>query len=160
MSKVVKQELIAPSIDGIYESQSGHVPGIVSLGITALKADPMEGMVISTERLQTLATECVLNDFNYSWVSLKDGEVVAALCALVVPSMVYERKMATVVQFYTVAPGEGEKLMRHFLEWRKERKRFIKMVAFTLEMGADPRIGKLLTRMGLTETMPVYCDWG
>lgn len=143
----------------IQEATYHEVPGIVALGITALKADPIPNQRISTEKIQNIARQCVSSEQHYAWVSVIDDEVVAALCAMVQPQMVYERLMASVVQFYTIEPGEGEKLMRHFLDWRRERKRRIKMVAFTLECGADPRIGKLLERMGLTQTMPVYVEW-
>ena len=84
-----------------------------------------------------------------------DGAIVGSVLAIVTPIMFYERKQATVVQFYCKAPGYGVKLLRQLLAWCQGR-RIIRMVVFTLEVRADPRIGKLLRRLGLTSELPVY----
>jgi len=143
---------------GIFEAKSIHISGIVALGRKALEDDPAPNQTISQERLYALAKDCVLNKTHYSWVCVKDGEVVSALCALVIDQTVYERKMASVVQFYTIEAGEGEKLMRHFLAWARPQRK-IKSIVFMLEVGADPRIGHLLSRMGLEESMPTFIEW-
>lgn len=145
-------------LDGVRLATTADVPDLVRLGLTALKENPVEGMRISTEKLQDLARECVYNVHNYAIVSVVNGEVVAAVCALVHPMMVYERHQATVVQFYTTVPGEGIKLLRAFLKWARSLPK-IKAIVFTLEMGASPRIGQLLEHMGLKGTLPVYVEW-
>jgi hypothetical protein len=145
-------------VDGIHLAESKHIPGLVKLAVNALTADPIPNQRISVNRLQGLAETCVLIDYNYSIVSVKNGEVVAALSALVHDQLVYERKMATVVQFYTLTPGEGVKLIREFLRWARSLRK-IKAIAFTLERGADPRIGSLLSKLGLNSEMPVYVEW-
>lgn len=142
----------------IQTAESHHIPGMVKLGIKALTEDPIPNQRISTEKLQKLAENCVLVAHNYAIVSEQDGEVVASLCALVDEQLVYTRRAANVVQFYTTVPGEGEKLIRTFLEWARGQRR-IKCICFTLEAGADPRIGKLLERMGLTLQLPVFAEW-
>lgn len=145
-------------MDGIRLATMSDVPDLVRLGVIALKRDLPEGMRISTEKVQDLARECVYNTLNYATVSEKNGEVVAAVCAIVHPLMVYERHQASVVQFYTTTPGEGVKLLRHFLKWARSLPK-IKAIVFTLEMGADPRIGQLLERMGLEGILPVYVEY-
>jgi hypothetical protein len=69
----------------------------------------------------------------------------------------HERKQATVIQFWTTAPGAGAPLIRHFLQWARSR-RAIKSIVFTVEGGADPRIVKLLKRMGLRQELPVMME--
>lgn len=133
------------------------IPAITSLGLEALQSDPFEGLVISPEKVEEMARECVSSATNFSWVAEEDGEVVGAVSALVHPMMFYERKQATVVQFYTRRNGAGIKLIREFLGWARGR-RVIKMICFTLECNADPRIGKLLKRLGLNEALPVYME--
>jgi len=155
MTETMSDRQVAP--DGIRKATTRDIPAIVRLGKQALREDPIPNTVISTAKLQATAWECVHSTTNYSWVAEVDGEVVAAVCALLQPQQVYERMQATVVQFYTTVPGWGEKLIRHFLEWAE--KPGIKAVVFMLEGNADPRIIKLLERMGFTEKMPVLVKW-
>jgi len=133
------------------------IPAITSLGLEALMNDPYPNLVISPEKVEKMAIECVSAATNFCWVAEEDGEVVAAVSALVHDMMFYERKQATVVQFYTRKSGAGIKLIREFLGWARGR-RVIKMICFTLECNADPRIGKLLRRLGLSEALPVYME--
>ena len=133
------------------------IPGILDLGMEALKNDPYEGLVISRDRMFEVARTCVSGAAHFAWIGEQDGKVVAAVLALVGPMSFYERSQATVVQFYSKAPGEGIKLMREFLRWARGR-RNIKAIMFTLEHRADPRIGKLLTRLGLKVELPIYME--
>jgi hypothetical protein len=128
---------------------------IVELGIEALETDPYEGLLISRSRCFEMARTCVSGPAHFCWVAEQDGVIVGSVMAYVGPMMCYERSQANVVQFYCKAPGYGVKLLRELLAWAKPR-RIIKAVVFTLEHGVDPRIGKLLTRLGLTQQMPVY----
>lgn len=145
------------TVDRIREAKTPDIPAIVSLGRQVLEENPIPNTIISTEKLKTTAWECVHSTNNYAWVAEVDGQVVAAVCALLQQQQVYERMQATVVQFYTTVPGWGEKLIRHFLEWAEKPK--VKAVVFMLDGNADPRIIKLLERMGFTEQMPVMVKW-
>lgn len=129
------------------------VDGIAALGLEAL-GNP-DGLRVSREKVYEAARECISSRTNYAGVVVQDGEVVGALCAFVHELMFFERKQASVIQFYCKAPGEGIKLIRDFLAWARSRP-MIKMIAFTLECDADPRIGKLLQRLGFDEEMPVW----
>ena len=144
--------------DGLQQARAPHIPGIVKLAHEALKADPIKGQLIDWEKIQRTAQECVLDSINYAGVSVMDGEVVAAVCALIIDQPVFERKMASVAQFYTKVPGEGEKVIREFLRWARGLRK-IKSIVFTLENGADPRIRLLLQRMGLRSEMTTMVEW-
>lgn len=133
------------------------IDSIVQLGIEALERDPYPGLVISRDKLKEVAIECVSQNCNYAWVEERDGEIIGAVCALVHEMIFHERKQATVVQFYCNQPNQGIGLLRHFLSWARGR-RTIKMICFTLECRADPRVGKLLKRLGLKNELPVFIE--
>lgn len=131
--------------------------GMTALAILALEQTGYEHMVISPRQIRAHLTLAISGAGNYAEVVIRDGVVVAAVAALVHDCMCYERRQATVIQFYTTEPGAGVRLIRRFLTWARERP-IIKMIVFTLEVKADPRIGKLLSRMGLKAEMPVYME--
>lgn len=133
------------------------VEKVVALGVEALEKHGYEGLVISRERCRNVAVECISGASHFAWVAEEAGEIVAAVLALVHPLMFYERNQATVVQFYSKRPGAGIKLLRQFLTWARGR-RAIKSIVFTVEHEADPRIGKLLQRLGLKLELPVYME--
>lgn len=142
----------------IRKATPDDIPAIVRLGLQALAEDKPERLVIAPDRVRAVALECVSSARNFAWVAEVDGEVRGAVCAQVGDCMFYERQAATVVQFYArEAPGEGAKLIRQFLRWARARPA-IKVVMFTLEWNADPRIGKLLGHMGLKTALPVYME--
>ena len=131
------------------------IPEIVSLGVEALTKHSYPGLEISRIKVFNTAVECVTSERNFCYVSEKDGKIVAAVSALVHPMLFHERQQASVLQFYSVSPGEGVKLMRELMRWVDSRPG-IKMVCFTMEATADPRIGTLLSRLGLQTELPVY----
>ena len=140
----------------IRQAKPSDLDGVVALGLEALRNDPYEGLVISEQRCREVARNAISSPSDFCWVcEADDGEIVGSVMAIVTPIMFYERKQATVVQFYCKAPGYGVKLLRQLLAWCRGR-RIIRMVVFTLEVRADPRIGKLLRRLGLTSELPVY----
>ena len=119
--------------------------------------DPYPNLVIDKEKVRAVALECVSSASNFAWVTEVDGKVVAAVSAFVTDMLFYERKQANVVQFYTTCPNAGLPLIREFLRWARSR-RVIKMICFTLEIQADPRIGKLLSRLGLKSELPIFME--
>lgn len=142
----------------IRKAVPADIPAIVELGIEALKDDPLDGLLISREKVEKMAIECVSAANNFGWVCERDGKVVGAVGALVHELMFYERKQASCVMFYCKqAPGEGIALIRQFLRWARGRPA-IKLIVFTLERHADPRIGRLLGRMGLKTGLPVFIE--
>ncbi len=139
----------------IRKAKPSDVPAVVRLGLEALNQDPYEELLICEDKVKAIAIECISAPCNFCWVAEKDGEVVGAVTAIVHQMAFYERSQATVVQFFCKEPGEGIKLIRELLNWVDTRPA-IKMVCFTLECRADPRIGKLLNRLGLKKELPVY----
>lgn len=131
------------------------IQGIMDLGIEALNISPYPNLVINRVKIYSMATECVSSANNFAWIVKEENEIVGAVCAIVHPIMFYDGSQASVVQFYCKSPGNGIKLLREFMSWVRGR-HIIRMVCFTLEMRADPRIGKLLNRLGLNKELPVY----
>lgn len=129
---------------------------MTALGVEALKLNPYPRLVISEQKVRDMARTVITSPSDFCWICEDDeGDIVGAVSAIVTPMMFYERNQATVIQFYCKAPRWGVRLIRQFLAWCEGR-RIIKMVVFTLEAGADPRIGKLLNRLGLDSELPVY----
>tara|TARA_R110000803_G_scaffold5230_8_gene17365 strand:+ start:759 stop:1202 length:444 start_codon:yes stop_codon:yes gene_type:complete len=139
----------------IRKATPNDIPDIVRLGLEALNVDPYENLRICEDKVKAAALECVSAPCNFCWVAEKDGEVLGAVSAIVHPMAFYERSQASVIQFYCKDPGQGVKLIRELLNWVDTRPA-IKMVCFTLECRPDPRIGKLLKRLGLGQELPVY----
>tara|TARA_R100001198_G_C5173309_1_gene173128 strand:+ start:224 stop:664 length:441 start_codon:yes stop_codon:yes gene_type:complete len=139
----------------IRKAKPSDVPEVVRLGLEALKRDAYENLRISETKVVDMAKECISAPCHFCWVAEKDSKIVGAVSAMVHPMAFYERSQASVVQFYCEDPGQGVKLIREFLAWAKSRPA-IKMVCFTLECKADKRIGKLLSRLGLENELPVY----
>lgn len=131
------------------------IPAITAIGLEALRAQAYPGLVISPEKVEHVARECVTSASNFAWVAERDGVVGGAVCALVHDQMWYARKQASVVQFASNIPGDGAKLLREFMRWARGRPA-IKLISFSLECDADPRIGKLLERLGLRTALPNY----
>lgn len=141
----------------IRKATSSDIPRIVELGIEALNQGAYPNLVISREKVEAMARECVSSSQNFAWVAEKDGNVVAAVCGFVTECLFYERKQFNICQFWSRTPGEGIKLIRQALRWARSRPA-IKMIIFTLEADADPRIGLMLSRLGLKISLPVYIE--
>lgn len=139
-------------------SRPDDVDAIVRLGMDGLNADPYPGLVIDPAKVRAVVVSCVSAPADFAWVAVDEGgKVVASVLATVHDMVFHERKQATVLQFWTEAPGAGAPLMRQFLRWARAR-RAIKSIVFTLECGADPRIGKLMHRLGLRQELPVWME--
>jgi hypothetical protein len=139
----------------IRKAKPADLTAIVALGIEALEKTNHPGVVISRAKVEDIARQCVTSSANFAWVAERDGIVGGAVCARVHECLHYAQKQASVVQFYSKIPGEGVKLIREFLRWARGRPA-IKMIVFTLEADADPRIEKLLARLGLQKKLPIF----
>ena len=133
------------------------IDAVVRLGLLGLESDPYPGLLIDKDKVRAAALDVVSSPANFCWVNEIDGEVVAVVSALVHDMMFHQRKQATVIQFWSTKPRAGLPLIVEFLKWARAR-RAIKSIVFTVEAGADPRIGKLLRRMGLRQELPVYME--
>ena len=141
----------------IRKAKPGDLEAIVALGVEALEQDAYEELVISEAKVRDVATHCISSANDFVWVSEKDDVIRGAFVASIRDMLFYERKQASVLMYYCHEVGDGARLIREFLRWARSR-RIIKMIEFTLEPGADPRIGKLLERMGLKTALPVHIE--
>lgn len=140
----------------IRPAQMKDLESIIELGVESLEVnDPYPEMVISREKIANQAREVIASARHFAWVSEKGGEVVGAVCALSHPCMFYERSQASVLLYYCKVPGDGVALIRQLVKWFKERP-ILKMLMFTLEGNADPRLERLLTRLELNKILPNY----
>lgn len=139
----------------IRKARPDDIQAIVELGIEALNKGAYKKMVVSREKVEALAIQGVSSARNFAWVAEKDGTVGGSLVAIVHECMCYERSQASVVQWYCKIPGDGIRLMREFVRWADARP-IIKMKAVSLEYDSDPRIGKILTRLGFDLTLPAF----
>jgi len=129
---------------------------IVRLGIAALEHNALENMLISAEKVRCMAIETVSAAKHFAWVAEIDGEVRGAVIAVSHECMFYERQQATVVMFWCPGyPGHWLSLLRAFIRWADARP-IIKMKAFALEHDADPRIQKVLSRLGFDKALPSF----
>jgi hypothetical protein len=141
----------------IRKAVPNDINSIVYLGVEALNKYSYPNLLIDKDKMREIGMECISASCNFSWVSETDNEITGAVCALVHPLMFYERSQASVIQFYCKTPGEGIKLLREFLKWARNRP-VIKLICFTLEGRIDPRVGKMLSRLGLSRELPVYLE--
>jgi hypothetical protein len=135
----------------------GDIPRIVELGVEALSIDPYPELLISREKVFNIARECVSSAQHFAWVSEHNDQLCGALVALVTPLLLHERSQAMVVMWYCNKPGDGVRLMREFLKWARSR-RAIKLIEYTSERNADPRIGRALEYLGLKQSLPIYIE--
>jgi hypothetical protein len=130
---------------------------IVELGIEALEKADHPGMVISREKIEAIAKQCISSPKDFVWVAERGEMVMGAVCARTHDNLFFERQQATVVMCYCLIPGEGIKLLREFLRWARSRP-IIKVISFTPEINSDPRIGKMLGRLGLRKFLTTYIE--
>lgn len=140
----------------IREAKPCDIEAIARLGRESLERNSHQGLRISQPKIDEMARELVTGAQNFAWVAEDDdGVVVGAVCAYVHECMFFERRQASVVMFYTQKPRSGGFLIRRLVKWYKSRPG-LKMLVFTLERGADPRIGGLLVKLGLDAEMPNF----
>jgi len=131
------------------------IPAIVDIAIESVSQNPIPVKICRQAMIDT-AKEAVGNNAHFVWVSEIEGEVVGAVCAVSQPSFWFERQQASVLLYYTKVPGEGIKLIRKMIEWAKSRP-VIKVLVMELEPETDPRLIKILKRMGLSRESTNLC---
>ncbi|WP_394780586.1 hypothetical protein [Undibacterium sp.] len=130
------------------------IPIIVEMAVESVSKDPLP-VVINRDGMAATARLLIQGNQHFAMVAEVDGQVVAAVGALVEAGFWFERMQASVVMFSTRRANAGVALLRAFADWVKSRPG-VKMAVFSLEANADPRIGKLLTRLGFGMQNPQY----
>jgi hypothetical protein len=130
------------------------IPAIVELAVESVSQDPIP-VRIDREGMADTARELIAGNSHFSWVAEVDGKIVGAVGASTGPGFWFERSQSSVLMFYSKSPGAGIALLRQYAKWVKSRPA-IKMAVFSLERAADPRIGRLLQRLGFGMMNPQY----
>jgi hypothetical protein len=121
------------------------VDAIVEIAVESVSRDPLP-VKIDREAMADMVKEC-MGPAHFNWVTEKDGSVVAAVIAHVSPGFWFHKLQASVLLYYSRAPGAGLPLLREFAKWVKSRSA-IKIAVFELEPSADPRLVRFLKRLG------------
>jgi hypothetical protein len=130
----------------IRKATLADVPAIVDIAVESVTQNPLP-VRICRESMADTAREAIAGNQHFVWVSEIDGEVVAAVGAMSERSFWYERQQCSMMLYYTRVPGEGVKLLREFGRWVKARP-VIKIAVIEMEPDADPRLIKLINRIG------------
>lgn len=137
----------------IRRATPNDISAVTELGIEALNKDPYKGLIVDKEKVKKTAVEAISSSCNFCWVSEIDGEVVAAVTAIVHPCMFHMKQQASVVQSYTRVPGEAIKLLRELKRWWLSRPG-IRMIVFSFDAGVDERLYKIFNRLGFAMSLP------
>jgi hypothetical protein len=126
-------------------AKPSDVSAIVDIAVESVSVDPLPVVIDRKAMAETVTA--ALNPAHFVWVSEKDGQIVAAVVAVVQPSFWFTRLSCSVLLYYTRVPGAGLPLLREFARWVKGRSA-IKMAIIELEPGVDPRLIKFFRRVG------------
>lgn len=129
------------------KAKLSDVPEIVEIAVLSVSIDPFP-VNISRKAMADTVQACI-NPAHFVWVAEDDGKVVAAVVACVQQSFWYEKMSCSVLLYFTTVKGAGLPLIREFARWVKSRSG-IKVAEFTLEPNVDPRLLKVLRRIGFT----------
>jgi hypothetical protein len=121
------------------------IDAIVEIAVESVSRDPLP-VKIDREAMANMAREC-MGPAHFLWVAEVDGKVEAAVAAHVSPGFWFHKLQASVLLYYSRAPGAGLPLLREFAKWVKSRSA-IKIAVFELEPSADPRLVRFLKRLG------------
>ena len=136
------------------EAVSNDIEGVANLGYEAMMRDPYD-LDVSYPKLVEVATECIEDEDNFCWVVEESGVITGAVSGVLDEMLFYEGLQLSIVQYYCTTKGEGVNLIRKCIKWAKTKDN-IKMICFTVEYKADPRISSLLERLGLTQELPIH----
>ena len=130
----------------IRNARIADVPAIVDIAVESVSRDPLP-VKIDREAMAAMARSLIGNPAHFIWVAEHDGQVAACVAAQVGPGFWFRGLQASVLLFYARTPSAGALLLRKFAQWCKSRSG-IKLAVFELEPNVDPRIERLLNRLG------------
>jgi len=118
---------------------------VIELAIESVSRDPLPVRVSREAMRDTGRT--LMAPSHFFWVAEQGGRIVAAVAACVQPSFWFERAQCSVLLYYSRVRGAGVRLLREFARWVRSRPT-IKVAVIELEPGVDPRLVRLMKRMG------------
>jgi len=133
---------------GLRPAKVADITAIVELAVESVSRNPMP-LKVDAEAMRLKAHALVGNPAHFVWVDVQDGKVVACVAAEVGPGFWFRGLQASVLLYYARPPGSVARLMRRLAEWVKGRSG-IKLGIVELEPDADPRLVKLLDRLGFS----------
>jgi hypothetical protein len=130
----------------IRKATMNDLPAIIDLSVESVSRDPLP-VTIDRERMADTGKALIGNPAHFVWVAEDEQGVCACVAACVQPGFWFRGLQCSVLLYYARRPGQGVALLREFARWLKGRSG-IKLAPFELEPGADPRILKVLHRLG------------
>jgi hypothetical protein len=130
----------------IRPAKLADIPMIVSLAVESVSRDALP-VKNDTAAMEALARQLIGNPAHFVWVGETDGIVDSCVAAAVQPGFWFRGLQASVLLYYARPPGSVALLLRRLSAWIKGRSG-IKMAIIELEPGTDPRLERLLGRIG------------
>jgi hypothetical protein len=119
---------------------------VLDLAVESVSRDPLP-VTISRPAMSETFRALVGQPHHFAWVAEQDGQVVASVVAQSMPGFWFTRQQASVLLYYGRVTGSVVPLLVQFARWVKSRP-VIRLAVFELEPGVDPRLVRLLTRLG------------
>lgn len=119
---------------------------IIDIAVESVSRDPLP-VIVDRDGMRETARAMIGHPSHFVWVTELDGAVVACVAAAVQKGFWFRGTQASVLLYYSRAPGAGWPLVVEFARWVRSRPA-IKLAVFELEPSSDPRIARLLARLG------------
>ena len=123
------------------------IDAISNLGVEALERNPIGS--INRKAIRKMAGDMISSREHFVWVSEIEGKVEGALAGYAMRFDFHIGKVCRIMQYYVrpAARGDGIKLLRKLHEWI-DRQPAIRLCLASIEIGLDPRIQRLMERLG------------
>lgn len=135
--------------------EPADIDALAEVCLQALRAERMGDIQPSMSKIKAMVAMGSSGDEHFTRIVEVDGVVVGAFCVMVHEGIWFDGLQASLLINWVKVPGEGIKIIREFLRWAKDNPK-IKLIAFSTDPDADPRLGKLLKRLGLDIVCPNY----
>lgn len=135
----------------IRKAKPQDVPAIVELAVESVTTiAPIPELKIDRDAMRNM-TELCLQPAHFCMVAERDGVIVGAVAAQVVPGFWFHKLQCSVLLHYATDTGAWVKLMREFAKWVKSRSG-IKMALIEIEDCHDAKVLRFIERLGFTRS--------
>lgn len=133
----------------IRKAKPQDVDAIVELAVESVTTiAPIPELKIDRDAMRDTVELC-LGPAHFCMVAERDGEVVGAVVAQVMPGFWFHKLQCSVLLHYARETGAWVKLMRALAEWIKGRSG-IKMAIIEIEACHDPKVLRFVERLGFS----------